>query len=200
MQEGDHVYATSNSTFMQVMQVNGAERVYILNTSFTPVEDGTASVRLNRASGCEQYPCHASNGSDVGFECSYSNFSLFCTPCAVGSVSTDGRTCAMGSNCDGTWSTCSSDCRRDWTQTAAPSGAGAACPSAPRCAAGEDDCPSDNTALHIELFAIVVVLFVCAYHTKKSFAKRERAFAKLVNNQTRTFIPINVIRTNHGMQ
>jgi hypothetical protein len=43
--------------------------------------------------------------------------------------------------------------------------------------------------LHIELFAIVVVLFVCAYHTKKSFAKRERAFAKLVNKQTRTFLP-----------
>jgi hypothetical protein len=144
MQEGDHVYAN-----------DGAERVFILNTTFTPLEAGTASVRLNQASGCEQYPCQASNGSDVGFGCSYCNFSLFCTPCAVGSVSTDGRTCAIGSNCVGTWSTCSSDCRRDWTQTAAPSGAGAACPAAPRCAAGEDDCPD------IALFAVVVVLFVC---------------------------------------
>jgi hypothetical protein len=44
--------------------------------------------------------------------------------------------------------------------------------------------------LNIELFAIIVVLFVCcAYHTKKSSAKRERAFAKLVNKQTRTFLP-----------
>ena len=179
---------------------DGAERVFVLITTFTPVEDGTASVRLNQASGCEQYPCQASNGSDAGFECSYSNFSLFCT-CPVGSVSIDGRTCTMGSNCDGIWSTCSSDCRRDWTQTAAPSGAGAACPAAPRCAAGEDECPLGDTAFAVELFAVIVVLFVCcAYHIKKSFAKRERAFAKLVNNQTRTFTPINVIRTNHGMR
>eukprot|EP01046_Picozoa_sp_COSAG06_P093544 COSAG06_NODE_39727_length_409_cov_1.129032_1_plen_42_part_10 len=36
-----------------------AGRVYIINTTFTPVEAGTASVRLNKASGCEQYPCQA---------------------------------------------------------------------------------------------------------------------------------------------
>eukprot|EP01046_Picozoa_sp_COSAG06_P036605 COSAG06_NODE_4051_length_4630_cov_10.994262_5_plen_463_part_00 len=204
---GDHVYARADSDYSLS---DGAERVFILNTSFTPVEDGTASIRLEQPSGCEQYPCHASNGSDdAGFGCSYSNFSLFCTPCAVGSVSTDGRTCAVPEcppdqcltpdqrtcidcprDCDGIWSTCSSDCRRDWTQTAAPSGAGAACPAAPRCAAGEDDCPSDDTAFNIELFAIIVVLFVCcAYHTNKSSAKRERAFAKLVNKQTWTFLP-----------
>ena len=161
--------------------LDGAERVYIINTSFIPVEAGTASVRLNQDYGCEQYPCRASNGSDdAGFGCSYYDFSLFCTPCAVGSVSTDGRTCAVPEcppdqcltpdqrtcidcprDCDGIWSTCSSDCRRDWTQTAAPSGAGAACPAAPRCAAGEDDCPLGDTAFAVELFAVIVVLFVC---------------------------------------
>eukprot|EP01046_Picozoa_sp_COSAG06_P115463 COSAG06_NODE_62366_length_265_cov_0.626506_1_plen_36_part_01 len=36
MQEGDHVYASVDSDWG-----GGAERVFILNTSFTPLEDGT---------------------------------------------------------------------------------------------------------------------------------------------------------------
>jgi hypothetical protein len=136
-----------------------ARRVLVLNSSFIPLADGSASVFVGRASGCEEFPCNVSRGSS----CSYRNFSLFCTPCLIDSYSPDGRSCiacALGQHasrdqrsctdkreytidCAGEWSACSTDCRREWTQTAAPSGTGAACPAEPRCATGEDNCPQD---------------------------------------------------------
>jgi len=139
--------------------VFAAPRVFIVNTSFNRLVGGSTSVHIGRESGCEEFPCNSSHGSS----CSYRNFSLFCTPCVVDSYSLDGRTCTACSHgqhasqdqrsctddrepaidCAGEWSACSSDCRREWTQTAAPSGTGAACPVEPRCAAGEDDCPQD---------------------------------------------------------
>ena len=49
-------------------------------------------------------------------------------------------------DCNGSWSSCTAACEaaaaRTWTQAAAPSGSGAACPEvAPNCAAGEGACP-----------------------------------------------------------
>eukprot|EP01045_Picozoa_sp_COSAG04_P014013 COSAG04_NODE_1027_length_8681_cov_106.498019_3_plen_580_part_00 len=47
-------------------------------------------------------------------------------------------------DCAGSWSGCNSECVwTTWTETAAPSVDGAACPSAPSCPAGQGDCPPD---------------------------------------------------------
>ena len=170
-------------------------RVLVLNSSFSPIADGSASVFVGRASGCEQFPCNVSRGSS----CSYRNFSLFCTPCLIDSYSPDGRSCiacALGQHasrdqrsctdkreytidCAGEWSACSTDCRREWTQTAAPSGTGAACPAEPRCATGEDDCQS-RFMLVLELVVVVCVLMCCcARFIKRCFSRQERAFKQL---------------------
>eukprot|EP01044_Picomonas_judraskeda_P017006 COSAG03_NODE_3121_length_2201_cov_3.873930_1_plen_528_part_10 len=150
---------TGNQASYDADHISATPRVLILNTSFTPLAGGSASVYIGRESGCSEFPCNSSHGSS----CSYRNFSLFCTPCVVDSYTLDGRTCTACSHgqhasqdqrsctddrelaidCAGEWSACSSDCRREWTQTAAPSGTGAACPVEPRCATGEDDCPQD---------------------------------------------------------
>merc|ERR1719409_26273 len=49
-------------------------------------------------------------------------------------------------DCAGSWSACTSACEgagsRTWTETAAQSGTGAACPAATNCQPGEADCPS----------------------------------------------------------
>lgn len=48
-------------------------------------------------------------------------------------------------DCDGSWSACTSACEaaggRTWTETAAHSGSGAACPTATDCQPGDGDCP-----------------------------------------------------------
>ena len=166
-----------------------APRVFIVNTSFNRLVGGSTSVHIGRESGCEEFPCNSSHGSS----CSYRNFSLLCTPCAVDFYSLDGRTCTACSHgqhasqdqrsctddrepaidCAGEWSACSSDCRREWTQTAAPSGTGAACPVEPRCAAGEGDCQSSATIV-LELVFIVSALIFAA-HTSTSVASRGRS-------------------------
>ena len=46
-------------------------------------------------------------------------------------------------DCAGTWSPCTAECRRTWASSAEQSGSGAACPEAPACEAGQDDCPLD---------------------------------------------------------
>ena len=46
-------------------------------------------------------------------------------------------------DCAGTWSPCTAECRRTWASSADQSGSGAACPVAPACEAGQDDCPLD---------------------------------------------------------
>ena len=170
-------------------------RVLVLNSSFSPIADGSASVFVGRASGCEQFPCNVSRGSS----CSYRNFSLFCTPCLIDSYSPDGRSCiacAHGQHasrdqrsctdkreytmdCAGEWSACSTDCRREWTQTAAPSGTGAACPAEPRCATGEDDCQSSAMLVLELVFVVCVVMCCCARFNKRCFSRQERAFTQL---------------------
>ena len=172
-----------------------APRVFILNTSFSPLVGGSTSVHIGRESGCEEFPCNSSHGSS----CSYRNFSLLCTPCVVDFYSLDGRTCTACSHgqhasadqrsctddrepaidCAGEWSACSSDCRREWTQTAAPSGTGAACPVEPRCAAGEDDCQSSAMIVLELVFVASVLMFCCARFNKRCFSRQERAFTQL---------------------
>ena len=172
-----------------------APRVFILNTSLSPLVGGSTSVYIGRESGCEEFPCNSSHGVN----CSYSNFSLLCTPCVVGSYSLDGRTCTACSHgqhasqdqrsctddrepaidCAGEWSACSSDCRREWTQTAAPSGTGAACPVEPRCAAGEGDCQSSATIVLELVFIVSVLIFCCVRFNKRCFSRQERAFIQL---------------------
>ena len=65
----------------------------------------------------------------------------------------DTATCAPGEgdcpanvDCAGTWSDCTSACEREWTETAAQSGDGEACPDAPDCSPGEGDCPGRGSS------------------------------------------------------
>eukprot|EP01052_Picozoa_sp_SAG31_P024895 SAG31_NODE_2149_length_6331_cov_3.422657_2_plen_1496_part_00 len=74
---GTHIYVDTPAWF------------FMYNTTFDPFEPGTpTSVFLNVLAGCEQYPC------DPGHACSYTNYSLLCTPCPAALVSTDGLLCA----------------------------------------------------------------------------------------------------------
>jgi len=43
-------------------------------------------------------------------------------------------------DCTGTWSDCDANCERTWSPGLPQIGAGAACPEAPSCSAGEDEC------------------------------------------------------------
>jgi hypothetical protein len=60
-------------------------RMYVYDTEWEPFVDGTVSV--NRLGDCEVYPC------DLGFGCTYQEYSLSCEPCPAGTVSSDGITC-----------------------------------------------------------------------------------------------------------
>lgn len=175
---GDHVYASV--------------RVLIFNSAFSPILDGPTSVYLERESGCEEYLCNSSHSSS----CSYSNFSLSCAPCLENSysfdrlciacsrgkrASRDQRSCTDDAiDCAGEWSACSVACRREWTQTAAPRGTGAACSAEPRCVAGEDKCQS-RALIAIELAFILSILILCCarYNEVCCFSKHERAFKQV---------------------
>ena len=54
--------------------------------------------------------------------------------------------CPLNTDCAGEWSACTDACetasQRTWTETAAQSGGGAACPAATDCSPGDGDCPS----------------------------------------------------------
>eukprot|EP01045_Picozoa_sp_COSAG04_P009344 COSAG04_NODE_538_length_12896_cov_41.168243_9_plen_1402_part_00 len=62
----------------------------------------------------------------------------------------------VAANCTGDWSACTIDCElavdRQWEQFTASSGSGAACPQAPDCAPGEDEClPMNALTAALEL-------------------------------------------------
>jgi hypothetical protein len=98
-------------------------------------------------SGCEEIVC----GVDQSVERVDDNF--VCVDCPSGVVSKQTGDLVTGGvtycnvDCAGTWSTCTSACEnaaaRVWTESAAQSGQGDACPYAIDCAAGEDACPLD---------------------------------------------------------
>jgi predicted outer membrane repeat protein len=67
--------------------------IEILDTAFeddlNDVEDGALVVFIGgRLAGCDQHPC------DAGHSCSYSQYSLSCTPCPLQQYSTNGLQCA----------------------------------------------------------------------------------------------------------
>ena len=83
------------STFLNnVADIGGAlylrepASVKIVETTFTPFVDGSATVFISgRLGGCAEHPC------DPGFSCSYDKYSITCTPCEFPLVSTDGLSC-----------------------------------------------------------------------------------------------------------
>ena len=69
----------------------GLRSVKISYTKFAPFKAGSAtSVQIAGAlGGCEQNPCPR------GERCSYTNYSLSCTPCDPGTVGLDGQQCTL---------------------------------------------------------------------------------------------------------
>lgn len=68
---------------------------FVYNTSFDCAPDPSRClsstqgwVSVNVLAGCQQYPC------DPGHACSYSSYSLICTPCQGATVSPDGLDCS----------------------------------------------------------------------------------------------------------
>jgi hypothetical protein len=68
---------------------------FVYNTSFDCAPDPSRClsntqgwVSVNVLAGCQQYPC------DPGYACSYSSYSLICTPCSGSTVSPDGLDCS----------------------------------------------------------------------------------------------------------
>ena len=51
-----------------------------------------------------------------------------------------GECCVSDVDCDGTWSSCTADCERTFTETTAQSGSGTDCPEEPLCDPGDGDC------------------------------------------------------------
>jgi predicted outer membrane repeat protein len=76
-QKGTHIYASSSPALF-----------FVRNTTFDPI-DLDKAVALNRLAGCQEFAC------DPGNACAYFDYSLFCTPCDVGTVSKGGVACSV---------------------------------------------------------------------------------------------------------
>eukprot|EP01045_Picozoa_sp_COSAG04_P024393 COSAG04_NODE_3037_length_3249_cov_2.449524_4_plen_359_part_01 len=65
--------------------------IKVMDTAFSPFEpDGGATVYLAGAlDGCTEHPC------SPGYSCSYSQYSMTCTPCAPNLYSADGVSCGL---------------------------------------------------------------------------------------------------------
>ena len=75
--KGTHIYASSAPALF-----------YVGNTTFDPI-DLDKAVALNRLAGCQEFACEPGNA------CTYTEYSLFCTPCDAGTVSKGGRQCEV---------------------------------------------------------------------------------------------------------
>ena len=76
-----------------------------------------------------------------------------------GCADSDAAPCA---HCAGTWTgTCTSDCvLPTWTEAAAQSGQGAACPVAPSCPSGEGTCPRFSTGGFVGLLCGIICVLL----------------------------------------
>eukprot|EP01047_Picozoa_sp_COSAG01_P016087 COSAG01_NODE_816_length_13389_cov_7.068849_6_plen_1558_part_00 len=125
------------------------------NVKFSPLLDGSGTVFIaGRLGGCTQHPCQP------GYQCSYANYSLTCTPCnntaAPQAVSKAGLTCqpcpaGMGPNVNRT------QCEPCAGNTFSTIGVCQACPNEQRATADHtscETCGADQTAVAVTGLAV----------------------------------------------
>jgi hypothetical protein len=137
--------------------------IKLLDVMFQPLAPAATTVWIaGLTGGCDRHPC------DPGSQCSYSNYSLSCTPCkdteAATSVSTDGLIClpcpaGMGPSIDRT------HCQLCTGNTFSTVGVCQRCPDTQKAKDDHtscEDCGADETALATANSSTTVHSCVCA--------------------------------------
>eukprot|EP01048_Picozoa_sp_COSAG05_P002282 COSAG05_NODE_90_length_20140_cov_25.117060_1_plen_1190_part_00 len=98
VENGGKLLALHHSVFVggtaaisgKVLHLDRPATVDILNATFSPFEIGSDTVFLaGQLGGCEQHNC------DAGDQCTYTNYSRFCSACPPGTVGLDGVRCTV---------------------------------------------------------------------------------------------------------